>query len=318
MLSICIVNYNNKALLQDCLKSIERTAADVPHETIVVDNASQDGSAGMVRERFPRAAVLVSPNNAGYGAALNQAIRRSRGDRLLFLNEDVEIRPGAIRTAVDFINSRSDAGIVGCRILDRNGETQRSCRSFPTPMNLLLESFYLDKLFPNHRWFGRPYLSHFRYDSVREVDVVLGAFMMVKRETVRDTGGFDERFFMYSDESDFCLRARRAGWKTLYCPDAGIVHLGGESTKSKPGSYFIELHKSHHRFIRKHHGLVALAAAKAVLLGGVWIRFVVHSVRLVLQGTGLASTMGADVRSSLHKYFSTLGWYLKTGLFFGS
>ncbi len=318
MLSICIVNHDNKAVLRRCLESIERTAAGIPHETIVVDNASQDGSAAMVRERFPRVAVLVNRDNAGYGAALNKAIRRSRGDRLLFLNEDVEILPGALRTTLDFINSRSSAGIAGCRILDRNGETQRSCRSFPTPGNLLFESFYLDKLFSNHRLFGRPYLSHFRYDSVREVDVVLGAFMMVKRETMRDTGGFDERFFMYSDESDFCLRAKRAGWKTLYCPDASVVHLGGESTKSKPISYFIELHKSHHRFIRKHHGPIALAAAKAVLLCGVWIRFVIHGVRLALQGTGLASTAGTEARESLHKYFSTLGWYLKTGLFFGS
>jgi GT2 family glycosyltransferase len=298
LLSVCIVNYNTAHLLQNCLHSlpVDRDGASIKLEITVVDNHSRDGSAQMVKTGFPNVRWIANPGNAGYAHALNQAIQSSAGDFFLVLNTDTVIHPGTLEKTVCFMLDHDEAGIVGCKILNPDHSLQRSCRSYPGLSVFFYENAFLDKLFPKSRIFGKPYLSYFNYDRVAAVDVVLGAFMMIRREVIDHIGGFDERFFMYSEETDFCYRTMKAGWRIVFYPGASIVHFGGESTKQESVKMFIELHKSHHRFIAKYHGTFYLIAVKLVLFLGLCIRFTGQLIKLALflprPGSG-ASTLRA-------------------------
>ncbi|HEX9934735.1 MAG TPA: glycosyltransferase family 2 protein, partial [bacterium] len=184
LLSVAMVNYNNVGFLESCLQSVMANTTGLRHEIIVVDNHSSDGSVKLVKQQFPRVRLIANQRNAGYGRAINQAVAVARGEFVLILNEDTILLPGAITKTLGFMRARSDAGIVGCRILNPDRSLQGSCRSFPSVWNYASENFFWDRLFPRSRIFGRPYMSYFSYDEVREVDVVLGAFMMVRRNLI--------------------------------------------------------------------------------------------------------------------------------------
>jgi GT2 family glycosyltransferase len=276
-------------------------------EMIVVDNHSRDGSAEMMKRRFPGVRLIGNQINTGYAHAVNQAIEKASGDFLLILNPDTVILTGALERTVRFMLDHDDVGIVGCKILNPDHSLQSSCRSFPSLSAFFYENAYLDKIFPRSKVFGKPYMSYFSYDSVMPVDVVLGAFMMIRREAVRRIGGFDERFFMYAEETDYCYRAKSAGWSVYYYPGASIVHVGGESTKQESLKMFIELHKSHHRFIAKYHGSSYLFAVKLILFLGLCIRFEAHLLGLIF--SVVRSRPASGSMNALRKYGSNLCWY---------
>ena len=300
-LSICIVNYKVKNLLRDCLDSIYKASGAKP-EIIVVDNNSEDGSVPMIRERFPQVKLIENRRNVGFAKAMNQALREATGSYVLLLNPDTLIVDDAVPKTLSFMERTRDAAIVGCRIVNADGSLQLSCKNFPSLLDLFLKMSFLYRLFPQHRFFGRPYMSYFNYDATREVDVVMGAFMMARRDAIDDIGLFDERYYMYSEEVDWCWMAKQKGWKVYFYPAAEIVHYGGQSTKLAAERMFVELQKSECKFYGKHCRWEVALSAKTLLFFGMLARAILWS-----------AACAVDPRKYGERrriYLSTLKWFL--------
>lgn len=255
--SIVIVNWNTRDILRDCLRTIYEQTRRVDFEVLVVDNASQDGSAQMVRSDYPRAVLLANETNVGYAAANNQGIRAARGRYVLVLNSDTLILDGAIDRMVEFADGHPRAGVLGCRVRNPDGTLQPTCFMFPSVFNSFLAAFYLNKLFPRSRLFGREAMSWWDRSDVRAVQVVTGCFMLIRREALDEVGLMDERFFMYAEETDWCYRFGKAGWQVMFTPVAEIVHLGGQSTAQRSEEMLVQLRLSILRFVRKNQGRAA-------------------------------------------------------------
>ncbi len=231
-ISVSIVSYNTHDLLRDCLASLRARAADgeATLEVIVADNGSTDGSVEMVEREFSEFSVFRTGGNIGYGRANNAAFERSSGRYFFVLNSDTEVEPGALREMLGFMESRAEAGGAGARLILPDGSTQPSCAADPTLLAVFFEQIYFDKLFPNFKLTGGYTLTWWDYKERREVEQVCGACLFVRRAAWEQIGGFDPAYFMYFEDTDFCVRVRRAGWKIWYLPDAKIQHhLGGSS-----------------------------------------------------------------------------------------
>ena len=252
--SIIIVNWNTKELLRNCISSIYDNAGSFNFEIIVVDNASSDGSVDMISSEFPQAELIRNIENRGFAAANNQGMLTSKGRYVLLLNSDTVILHDCIDKAVAFADSQKQASVVGCRVLNPDKTLQPTCFMFPSIPNMLLSSTYLYKLFPHNRFFGREQMTWWNRDDVRQVDVVTGCFMLVRREAIEQVGVMDERFFMYGEETDWCYRFKQAGWKVMFTPDCEIIHLGGQSTRNLRAETLIQLRVGILKFINKHHG----------------------------------------------------------------
>jgi len=252
--SIVIVSWNTRDVLRDCLRSVYEQAGNVGFEVIVVDNASTDGSAQMVKRSFPKAKLIANSTNRGFAAGNNQGIAIAKGRYVLLLNSDTIILDKAVAKTVAFADDNPEAAVVGCKILNSDRTLQQSCFMFPSLLNLLLAATYLYKLLPRSRFFGRERMSWWDRNDVREVDVVTGCFMLIRREAIEQVGPMDERFFMYGEETDFCYRFKKAGWKVMFTPAAEIIHLGGQSSKNVREDMLIQLRLSILEFMRKHYG----------------------------------------------------------------
>ncbi len=266
--SIVIVSWNTRDILRDCLRSIVEDAGPVSHEIIVVDNASADSSVEMVRREFPDVRLIENADNRGFAAANNQGIAIAKGRYVLLLNSDTIVLDQAIAKTVAFADARPDAAVVGCRVLNADRTLQRTCSMYPSLLNLILSSTYLYKAFPRSRLFGREHMTWWDHDGVREVELVSGCFMLVRREAIEQVGVMDDGFFMYAEETDWCYRFRKAGWKVLFAPDGQIIHLGGKSSEQAKSEMTLQLRSGILRFIRKHRSFPAYAVA--CLLTAFW------------------------------------------------
>lgn len=277
ILSILIVSWNTHDLLAQCLMSI---AAHPPHgeyEIIVVDNASADGSAAMVRTRFPEVRLIENAANLGFAGANNQAIDCSRGGYLLLLNPDTVIEAGALAALVDFMDAQPTAGAAGSLLLNADGSLQDSCHRAPTLFRELWRLFHLDSLYPLAQY----RMDDWPQDTPRPVDTVQGAALIVRRGVIDRVGMMDPSYFMYSEEVDWCLRIRRAGWQIYWVPQSRIVHYGGQSTRQVASTMFVQLYRGKLQYFRKHYGrvyaalykvvLLAAAAARVLLMPLVWL-----------------------------------------------
>jgi len=252
-LSIVIVNYNTERLLKSCLESVYAGANGTPLDVWVVDNNSRDDSVPMLQSLFPVVKVIANPANVGFSRATNAVISQIHSDYILLLNPDTLILEDAIERMVTFMNERPEVGIAGCRVLNRDGTLQLACRrSIPTPRVAFYRLTGLSRLFPRNRWIAKYNLTYENPDQAHEVDAVSGAFLMVRRKVVEEIGLLDERFFMYGEELDWCLRAKRAGWTVMYYPGARIVHYKGESTKYNSRKAALEFYRAMYLFHRKH------------------------------------------------------------------
>ena len=260
--SVIIVNWNTKDLLRDCLSSVYERAGDVDYEIIVVDNASTDGSAEMVKSVFKHVILIENPDNRGFARANNQGMAVAKGRYVLLLNSDTVVLDNAIANTVRFADAHPRAAVTGCRVLNPDGTVQLTCFMFPSVLNMLLSSTYLYKLFPKNRFFGRERMTWWDRSDERQVDVVTGCFMLVRREAIDQVGMMDERFFMYAEETDWCYRFRQSGWEVLFAPVGRIIHLGGQSASQKPVAMIVQLRLSILRFIRKHYGRPAHLVAR--------------------------------------------------------
>jgi len=262
--SVIIVGYNTRDMLRDCLRSVGEQGEACAFETIVVDNASSDGSAAMIAEEFSHAVVrlLANDTNRGFAAACNQGLAEASGRYALLLNPDTVVLEGCFEKTVAFADAHAGAAVVGCRVLNPDRTLQPTCFRFPSLLNLLLAATHLYKLFPRSRLFGRERMGSWRRDDVRDVDVVTGCFMLVRREAIEQVGPMDERFFMYAEETDWCYRFRQAGRRNLFMPHDGIVHLGGASTSTRSGEMNLALRGSILQFFGKHRSPAATLAAR--------------------------------------------------------
>jgi len=252
--SVIIVNWNTKDILRDCLKSVCRQTTNIDYEIIVVDNASTDGSSELVKKRFPQVILLENCENIGFAAANNRGLSIAKGRYVLMLNSDTIMLENTIEKVSEFADGHPNAAVVGCRVLNVDQTLQSTCFMFPSLLNMLLETFYLNKLFPKNRLFGREMMSWWKRDDVREVDVVTGCFMLVRREAVEQVGVMDEQFFVYAEETDWCYRFKKAGWKSIFTPCAEIIHLGGASSSQRKPEMVLQLRGSILLFLKKHKG----------------------------------------------------------------
>ena len=253
--SIVVVSYNTASLLRQCLRSV-RADRGPSREVYVVDNASADGSPQMVAEEFPEVVLLANRENVGFTRANNQALARISGRHACLLNSDAELRPGALAAMVSYLDEHPGVAVVGPRLVYPDGTPQSSRRRFPTVATALVESTVLQRWCPRAGVLRRYYVQDVPDDRAQEVDWVTGACLMVRREAITDVGLLDERFFMYSEELDWCRRMKTAGWRVAYTPEAVVVHHESRSADQNLARRNILFHDSKCRYFAKHHGPV--------------------------------------------------------------
>jgi GT2 family glycosyltransferase len=263
--SVVVVSFNSLPWLERCLESVRG------YETIVVDHGSTDGTLELVRERFPDVR-LVEQENRGMGGGNNAGMRLAAGRLFLLLNSDAWVVGDAVERLAAFADEHPDAAVVGPRLLNLDGSLQPSARAFPTLWRLATEYLFMRKLAPRSRVLNSFYEGGFDHDEVRQVDWLFGACLLVRRDAVDQVGLFDEDFFMFSEETDWCYRFRQAGWKVYFVPNAEVVHVGGAS---HGGRLFAENVRGHLRFLAKHGGAGEAERARRLLLAGVRLRLLV-------------------------------------------
>ena len=282
--SIIIVSWNVRGLLDKCLASLCKAAAglaaaerDSPLiEIIVVDSASEDGSMDMVRRKYPQALILPQKENIGFTRGNNIGLAHARAPYFLLLNPDTELGDDALLQMLDYMDQHPDVGILGPHTLNTDGSHQSTRRRFPTLMTGLFESAWLSAYAP------ASVETHYRMldtadDAILEADWVQGSAMMARRELYAAIGGLDEGFVMYSEELDWCKRAKAAGWKVVYHGQALITHHGGKSSQQAVAFQQIQFHTSKLRYFRKHHGYSHYLILRAVI----WLQFL---WQLLLEG----------------------------------
>lgn len=261
-LSIIIVSWNTRRLLADCLDSVYACAPSDLFEVLVVDNASSDGSAAMVKERFPQARLIESEKNVGFAQGNNLAVPLCSGEYVLLLNPDTVVKPQALDELVRFMDAHSEAGAAGSRLLNPDETLQPSCHPAPTLARELWRLFHLDRIRP----FGAYHMHRWDMNQPREVDVIQGASFIVRKAILDKIGFLDGRYFMYSEEVDLCYRLQKAGWKLYYVPASRVIHYGGQSTKLVAADMFLQLYLGKLMYFRKHYGRLAGIGYKLILL----------------------------------------------------
>jgi N-acetylglucosaminyl-diphospho-decaprenol L-rhamnosyltransferase len=260
--SVVVVSYNTRELLAECLWSIEAGAADLAYETLVVDNASSDGSAEMVLGAFPWVTLIANQRNVGFATANNQAIARATGRYVLLLNSDAMLESRSVREMVDFMDAHSRVGVVGGKLLNPDGSFQGSYADFPTFWS---EVFLLTKLSRFIYPATFPSYPESRSEQAHEADWVSGAFLMARMAAIDEVGPLDAEYFMYTEETDWCYRMKRAGWSVWYLPSARVVHWSGQSARKTPEQRRTQLYRSKWLFMVKH-GRPSTAAAFGLAL----------------------------------------------------
>ena len=260
--SAVVVTYNALPWVEQCLESVRGV------ETVVVDNGSTDGTVDLVRRLFPDTRLLERENR-GLAAGWNEGLAVASGRYVLILNADAWLTEGSLERLVAFADEHPEAAIVGPRLSNPDGSLQRSVRGFPTLWRLATEYLFLRKLAPRSRLLNAFYAGGFAHDRVREAEVVMGACMLARRDAIDAVGPLDEDFFLFSEETDWCYRFARAGWKVLFFPGAECVHVGGAS---HGGRLFRENVRGHLRFFAKHHGARSAERARRLLRGALLAR----------------------------------------------
>ena len=285
-LSIIIVNYNVKHFLEQCLYTVGKSATGIEAEIIVIDNNSWDNSINYLKPKFPVVRFIANHENLGFAKACNQGLKQANGKYILFLNPDTIIPEDCFQKCVAFLESHPDAGAIGVKMLDGSGKfLKESKRSFPSPLTSLFKLFGLSRLFPHSSIFSKYHLGNLDQDKDHEVDVLAGAFMMIKKEVLDITVGFDEIFFMYGEDVDLSYRIQKTvnpvtgnNYKNYYFSGSPIIHFKGESTKRASMNYVRMFYNAMSIFVRKHYGS-----------GAVFFNFLIHLaiwVRAVMAGVG--------------------------------
>jgi GT2 family glycosyltransferase len=252
-LSVIIVNYNVEHFLEQCLSSVRKASQGIPTEVFVVDNNSVDGSVEMVKKKFPDVILIANKSNVGFAKANNQAIKQASGQYVLLLNPDTVVEDDTFVKVIRFMDEHPEAGGLGVKMLDGSGKfLPESKRGLPTPATAFYKIFGLSALFPRSKRFSKYHLGYLSEDEIHPVDVLAGAFMLVRKETLDKTGLLDEDFFMYGEDIDLSYRISLAGYTNYYFPKTRIIHYKGESTKKSSVNYVMVFYRAMVIFARKH------------------------------------------------------------------
>jgi len=300
-LSVIIVNWNAKEYLLQCLETIYQTDEVPSREIIVIDNGSQDGSEAEVRKRFPRYKMISNKKNLGFAKATNQGLKESRGKYLLLLNPDTMVKRGAFERFILFMDSRPEAGIAGAQLLNPDGSRQNSIANFPSLATELLNKSLLRLLFPE-RFPGKGQ----DYSEPIEVDSVIGAAMMVRREAFEQAGGLDEDYFLFLEETDWCYRMKKAGWKVYHVPQVEICHFQGKSAETRKERAKVEYFRSRYQFFGKHRGRFQ----STTLLAGLMIKLLAELLSLLV-GSLVTFFIVRKLRRKLWICLYLLWWHLR-------
>ncbi|WP_166359493.1 glycosyltransferase family 2 protein [Pseudomonas akapageensis] len=290
-LDVLVVNYNTASLLQPMFNALRQSNNAERTRYLVVDNASADNSLECLASICPEALQLANENNVGFGRANNQLVEHLQGKYALLLNTDAFVDLDTLSKTLEYMETHTDCGVLGVRLVGREGDLQPSCRYFPTPFNVFIATTGLERFFPGVKKVDDMTWDH---NSVRECDWVPGCYYLIRREVIDKVGLFDPRYFLYYEEVDHCKRVKQAGWKVVYYPHTTVVHIGGESAKSvdqlnAASRQIPRLQiESELLYFRKHHGLSGLTVHMfLVSLGDL-----ILALKALLKGRGWAA-MGA-------------------------
>ena len=252
-LSVVIVNYNVKHFIEQCLFSVLKASENIACEIFVVDNNSVDGSVTLIKDKFPQINLIVNKTNTGFSVANNQAIKIANGQYVLLLNPDTVVQEDTFTKIIAFMDAHPEAGGLGVKMLDGQGNfAPESKRGLPTPSVAFYKMFGLSRFFPKSKKFGKYHLSFLPEDQINEIDVISGAFMLMRKSVLDTIGLLDETFFMYGEDIDLSYRIKKAGYKNYYFPETQIIHYKGESTKRSSLNYVIIFYKAMAIFSKKH------------------------------------------------------------------
>ncbi len=295
---VVIVTFNSGEVIAKCLDSLRNlvTAEDI--SVVVVDNGSSDQTVRLVTERSEWV-TLIQDENHGFGAGNNRGALEGEEEFLLFLNPDTEVRTGAIRKMADFLDEKLHTGIVGPAILNAAGDRTLSSFRFLTPLFSIWIALGLQRFFPLNRIEGRTHILRYPPEVNSSVDRILGAAFMIKRDLFTQIGGFDERFFLYSEEEDLCRRVWEMGRSVVYLPGAEVVHSGGHSTET--GSYLAVASSawSHQYYLRKHYGRWGAGMSRWAWITALLLRWIVSIIRLGDRGVALRKGYYLAIKSLL-------------------
>jgi len=300
-LSVVIVNWNTCDLLRDCLHSLFQQVEGLSLEIFVVDNGSSDGSVAMVRDEFPSATVIENGRNLGFARANNVALRQASGRFWLLLNSDTVVKKGALEGLLRTMEQDSDIGVAGLQLLNEDGSLQNSVSNAPTLLTELGNKRLLRLLWPS-RYPGKE--QHYR--KPLQVESVIGACLMVRREAAEEVGLLDEDYFFFLEETDWCVRMRKAGWKVVHDPRFTIYHLQGKSAGRVNVRARIEYWRSRYTFFRKHHSRLVLGFLRSGLL----LRGSVNLLAMTLANL-LTCFSRTRLRNKWQVYAGILLWHLR-------
>lgn len=301
-LSILIVNYNTCQLTVDCLRSVFASETEYTYEVIVIDNNSKDESVQTIRELFPQVRLIENTENTGFAKANNQGMVVAQGRYNLLLNSDTIIQQDTIETMVAFMDYNPIVGASGCKIVLPDGTLDKACkRGFPTPSASFYYAFGFSKLFPNKPEFNQYQLGYLNPDVEFPVDCLVGAFMLVRRETIEQVGGLDETFFMYGEDIDWCYRIKQAGWRIHYYPRTTIIHYKGGSARRRPFKIIYEFHRAMILFHRKHYQQKYNIFVNGAVYAGVGLKLLLslltNRLKPIRSATITQSSGGVEVKS---------------------
>jgi GT2 family glycosyltransferase len=304
--AVVIVSWNTRDILRGCLRSVFEQTQHASFHVFVIDNNSHDDSADMVRSEFPEVTLIANAENRGFAAACNQGMRLASARYTLLLNPDTVVLDDAISRCVDYADVHPDVGVVGCQVLEDENRITPTGFSFPSPLNVFLALSGLSRAFPHSRLFGRPEFSWWDRNSERDVDVVTGMFMLVRREAIAQVGLMDEAYFVYSEEADWCYRFSQAGWRRVFTPCARIVHLdgGAKSTKQASKKMFVQLQKSAMIYHRKNLGPASWWLLKLIYIGSNFVRMIAWFVLSVLNRDDRDWHRSAAAKAALVYHFT--------------
>jgi GT2 family glycosyltransferase len=280
-ISIVIVAWNAKHYLELCLESLLTAPTRRSMETIVVDNASSDGTSDMVTTRFPWVKLIKSQDNLGFSRGNNVGIRQAQGRYIALVNPDVIVLPGCLDGLADFLDQNPKVGNVGPRVFNPDMTMQSTCRRFPTLWNNFCSALGLATKFTNSRVFAGEHMFYFAHDRTLAVDVLVGCFSFIRRQAFDAVGLLDEKLFMYGDDVDWCRRSWKAGWQVVFYPGARAIHDHGKITAPYPVRFALAQQRSVLHYWDKHHGLGGRLGIRAVMVFHHLIRYAAGMAKAV-------------------------------------
>ncbi|HHT9116678.1 MAG: glycosyltransferase [Planctomycetes bacterium] len=299
-LRFIIVNWNTRQLLIDCIDSIYKTVKYINYQICVVDNGSRDDSIAAVREQFPHVIVIENQENKGFAAAVNQALGKNAATYSVLINTDTLLHKNAIHVMYSFMEQHKDVGIVGAQLEKPDGTRQHSYDNYPTLATELLNKSLLQWFFP----YKYPSKKH-PIEQPTEVESVIGACMMIRNEAIKNVGKLDEDYFFFLEETDWCYRMQKAGWKVFHLPEARVIHLGGQSKKMAPWQSQIEYCRSLYIFFKKNRTIVSYRVFRTFYLVKILINLIANFISNVF-----VLFQNRDLRYRLSLYAMLLGWHL--------